>query len=81
MNTAMLIGVVENIEFTYGGAGNQWTTIDGIVYATYWDAGTIDWKIGDTVAFTTYRRKFWDNVPGPKVLHAMGIHKTEMRAA
>ena len=31
-------GVVEDISYTIGGAGNQWVTIDGIRYATFFDA-------------------------------------------
>lgn len=53
------IGVVENIEFTHGGAGNQWTTISGVTYATWWLAQRIDWKIGDTVEFRQYRAPLW----------------------
>lgn len=36
----MKTGIVEKIEFTSGGAGNQWTTIDGVKYATWWDLRT-----------------------------------------
>lgn len=68
-------GTVEKIKFTEGGAGNQWTWIDGIQYATYWDVRTMDWHVGDTVTFDTYERKFYDNMPGPPVLHAQNIHK------
>lgn len=39
---AMKEGFVEKIAFTTGGAGNQWTTISGVKYATYWDLRRID---------------------------------------
>lgn len=58
-----MIGKVEKIDFTSGGAGNQWTTIDGTRYATWWDIRTKDWKIGDTVNFTAYRRPLWHGNP------------------
>jgi len=29
---------VNQIQLTFGGFGNQWTTIDGVCYATWWDA-------------------------------------------
>lgn len=34
----MKIGTVEKVEFTCGGLGNQFTTIDGRTYFTWWDA-------------------------------------------
>lgn len=50
MNT--MIGKVEAIRFTQGSPfGEQWTTIDGYEYATWWDIRTKDWKVGDLVHF------------------------------
>jgi len=56
-------GVVEKIAYTSGGAGNQWTTIDGVAYATWWDIRTRDWKIGDRVTFQPYDRPLWSGQP------------------
>lgn len=52
------IGTIEKIEFTSGGAGNQWTTIDGVVYATWWDfkQGV---RLGSRVEYETMRRSLW----------------------
>ena len=52
-------GTVDSVAFTQGGAGNQWTTIDGVKYATWWDFRTRDWKVGDTVSFRPYRAPLW----------------------
>lgn len=49
-----LVGTIENWDFTFGGAGNQWTTIDGERYATYWDVFTKDWEVGDLVEYTVF---------------------------
>lgn len=52
-------GTVERVEYTYGGAGNQWTTIDGKRYATYTDWNNPETKggliVGTIVEFTTCR--------------------------
>lgn len=55
----MKTGVVEKVEFTQGGAGNQWTTIGGVRYATWWDIRTKDWKVGDEVRFVETERPLW----------------------
>jgi len=55
-------GTVEKIDFTQGGAGNQWTTIDGVRYATWWDVRTRDWHIGDQVSFETYEAPLWSGM-------------------
>lgn len=49
------LGVVQSTELTFGSAGHQWTTIDGVVYATYWDFRTRDWTVGDAVVFESFR--------------------------
>jgi hypothetical protein len=51
MSGAIKTGIVEKVEFTMGGAGNQWTTIAGVKYATWWDARETDWKVGDRVRY------------------------------
>lgn len=55
-------GIVENVEYTHGGIGNQWTTIDGVRYATFWDLRTRDWTEGDKVAFTWSMRSLWEGM-------------------
>lgn len=66
-------GIVEDVRFTEGGAGNQWTVIDGKKYATYWDVRTTDWKVGDTVTFQVVERSLWSGQPA--IPHAINIHK------
>ncbi len=66
----METGVVEKIEFTQGGMGNQWTTIDGVTYATWWDYRTKNWNIGDVVSFVSGKAIFFDN---DKILQATNI--------
>ena len=53
------VGTVEKVEFTSGGAGNQWTWIDGVKYATWWDVRTKDWRRGDRVTFDAYEAPLW----------------------
>lgn len=66
-------GVVDDVKFTSGGAGNQWTTIDGVKYATFWDVRTMDWKVGDTVEFDRTDRPLWHDQPA--IPQASRIHK------
>lgn len=66
-------GKVENFDFTFGGAGNQWTTIDGVRYATWWNALTKDWEVGDRVTFEPYRAPLWHG--GPPIDCAQTIRK------
>lgn len=47
-------GVVNSYDFTFGGAGNQWTTINDTTYGTYWDYRTKDWATGDLVEFDLF---------------------------
>lgn len=58
----MKTGTVEKIQYTSGGAGNQWTTIDGIRYATWWNITTRDWREGDQVTFEKYKRPLWSGM-------------------
>jgi hypothetical protein len=69
----MKIGTVEHVAYTQGGAGNQWTTIDGVRYATWWDIRTRDWQVGDTVSFHVYRAPLWSGQP--PILCAQEIDK------
>ena len=73
MNKEQKTGIVENVQFTQGGAGNQWTTIDGVKYATWWDIRTKNWKVGDQVSFTAYEASIFDGQS--KVPHATNISK------
>jgi hypothetical protein len=68
-------GTIQKVEFTSGGAGNQYTTIDGIVYATWWNFDTKDWKTGDVVTFYSYKRPLWSGQSS--VVCAQGIKKAE----
>lgn len=63
LSDGRLVGKVERIEFTRGGAGNQWTTISGVRYATWWDLRTKDWAIGDVVAFKATMAPMWHGQP------------------
>lgn len=71
--SSQLTGVVQKVEYTHGGAGNQFTTIDGVRYTTFWDIRTRDWKEGDSVRFTAVERSLWEGQP--KALHAESITK------
>lgn len=66
-------GVVEKVEFTQHGMGNQWTTIDGVRYCTFWDFRTRDWREGDTVNFEDVTAPVFSNTP--TVRQARNIHK------
>lgn len=66
-------GTVEAVQFTCSGAGNQWTTISGVRYATYWDIRTTDWKVGDRVNFRAFRSSLWTG--SPEINHADSIRK------
>jgi hypothetical protein len=60
-----MIGTIENIEFTSGGAGNQWTTIDGVKYATYWNFNSSvgkGIKRGAHVEFEVSQRSLWSGM-------------------
>ena len=47
-------GTVEKIEYTQGGFGNQFTTISGVRYWTWWDVRTTPVCIGARVAFRAH---------------------------
>lgn len=69
-------GRVEKTEYTWGKGGNQWTTINGVKFATYWNALDRDWKDGEMVCFEFY----WDRLHmggnvWKTVLHAQNIEK------
>lgn len=68
-------GRVEHCELTWGAGGNQWTTINGIKFATYWNILNKDWITGQVVTFEFY----WDDLHVGRnvyrhVLHAREIH-------
>ena len=68
-----LTGIVQKVEYTHGGAGNHFTTINGIRYTTFWDIRTRDWKEGDNVQFQAVERSLWEG--SAKTLHAENITK------
>ncbi len=68
-----MTGTVEKVEYTHGGAGNQWTTISGVRYCTFWDTRTRDWKENDQVTFTCREGKLWEN--STELLMASNITK------
>ncbi len=52
-----MIGKVESIKYTTGGMfGNQWTTIDGVSYMTWWDALRLPIRIGAIVEYEAEER-------------------------
>jgi hypothetical protein len=55
------VGKVDNVEFTHGGAGNQWTTIDGVRYATFWDLRVLNVQTGMHVLYRPYKAKLWSD--------------------
>lgn len=74
MNSNELSGRVERVEYVRGGAGNQWTWIDGKRYCTYFDLRETDWSIGDMVTFTL--RQLPVPFCGPELVpHAWDIAK------
>lgn len=50
----MKTGKVDRVEFTQNSLGNQWTTIDGKRYMTWWDIRTLPIKAGATVEYTPF---------------------------
>ncbi len=71
-------GRVEKADFTWGQGGNQWTTInhgrDHIRYATFWDAYSKDWEIGEMVQFEArWERLHLGRNEYKRVLHARNI--------
>ena len=47
----MASGKVTDIRFTMNGLGNQYTTIDGIAFATWFDAQELPVRIGSEVEY------------------------------
>lgn len=78
MSTSKGIGIVEDVAFTQGGMGNQWTTISGVRYCTYWNTMTKDWEIGDLVKFDDVTESVFSNTP--VVRQAKNIHKVAIPA-
>lgn len=54
-------GVVTDVRYTSGSDGRQWTYIDGVRYATWWDIRTRDWREGDRVTFDAAMARAWAN--------------------
>lgn len=58
----MKVGTLESVKFTQGGAGNQWTTIDGVRYATWWDIRSKNIETlepGAKVVYRPYKAALW----------------------
>ena len=52
--SAVKIGIINNIRFTEpGGLGNQYTTIDGVLYATWFDLRTTPVRVNCEVEYET----------------------------
>jgi hypothetical protein len=68
-----LIGTVKDVRFTVGGVVSQWTTIDGLRCATYWDPREREWNIGDRVEFDLTFRPLSDS--SKKIPHAENIRR------
>lgn len=73
LSDGRIVGKIEKIAFTQGGAGNQWTTISGEKYATWWDIRSRDWNEGDIVAFKASKAPLWYG--HPPVAQASNIAK------
>lgn len=60
-NSEIKVGTVEKIEYTTGSFGNQFTTIDGHRYWTWWDIRSTPVRLGAKVRFrATFHQKVWD---------------------
>ncbi|MDP2618607.1 MAG: hypothetical protein Q8P46_00280 [Hyphomicrobiales bacterium] len=55
--------MVEKIQYTNGGAGNQWTTIDGVRYATWFAWGPNEPTVGEPTRYQPYRAPLWHGQP------------------
>lgn len=76
INGTMKVGIVERVEFTSGGAGNLWTTIEGVTYATWWDAREADWKVGDRVRFEERMQVIPLHGDKPRALPVTALRRT-----
>jgi hypothetical protein len=57
-----MIGRVDNVEFTFGSFGHQWTTIDGRRFITWWDWNELNIRPGVIVEYTVEEgAKVWDH--------------------
>lgn len=76
VNQVEQTGVVENIAYTYGGAGNQFVTIDGVTYVTWFDVmnpALKGLKVGCKVMFIS--------TPGPTTLFSQPMLTTPRSTA
>lgn len=69
-------GIVEAIAFTSGGAGNQFTTINGVKYATWWSTGN-GIVVGAKVRFRPYRSPLWSGQPDTDCAEILGVYPKE----
>ena len=58
-----MIGTVEDVQFTTGGLGNQWTTIDGKKYMTWWNFHTHPVRIGKRVEYSVSLQQQVSSMP------------------
>ena len=49
-----MIGTVDKVEFTRSSLGNQFTTIDGVRYTTWWDIHHVIVREGAIVEYEPY---------------------------
>lgn len=68
-------GRVEHCELTWGAGGNQWTTINGIKFATYWNVLDKDWITGQVVTFEFY----WDDLHVGRNVYRHVLHAKKIR--
>lgn len=70
-------GRVDKVELTWGAGGNQYTTINGVKYATYWDFRSKDWEVGQVVDFEFY----WDDLHLGANEYDRVVHADKIKAA
>ena len=56
MEPPIMQGKVTKIEYTHGPFGNQYTSINGTRYATWWDVATTPVRKGATVEYSVRKR-------------------------
>ena len=61
------VGLIERVDYAMGGAGNHWTNIDGVCYATYFDPDKVKVEVGETILYRTYKACLLNRTP---VIHA-----------
>lgn len=76
LSDGRIVGRVDDVKYTHGGLGNQWTTISGARYATFWDIRTRDWTEGDVVVFSPQNSPLCHG--GGAVPQASGVTKFDL---